>query len=52
MSRATAGDVIVVKPENDIYTALAIVGFLAQLLTFVIVYLKYKALFGADLFQA
>jgi len=52
MSRATAGDVVVVRPSNDIYTALVIVAVVAQLVTFAIVYLKYKALFGADLFQA
>lgn len=52
MSRAGAGDVVVVKPMNNVYTVMVIVGTLVQLLTFFILFMRFKSVFGVFLFQA
>lgn len=52
MSRAASGDVVVVKPSNNVYTALAVVAVLVNIICFVIIFLRYSAVFGdkANLF--
>jgi hypothetical protein len=52
MSRAAAGDVVVVKPTNNIYTVMVIVATLVQLLALLVVCAQYKAAFGAMVFGA
>jgi hypothetical protein len=54
MSRVAAGDVIEVKATNNVYTVLVIVAFLAELIAFVALYMRFaeivpetaKGLFG------
>ena len=45
MSRMTS-DAIVVRPTNNVYTVLAIVAFLVELIAFVVVYLKAQQIGG------
>jgi len=52
MSRASAGDVIVIKPQNNVYTIMAIVATVVQLLTFMVIFIRYKSEFGSFLFNA
>ena len=51
MSRA-GGDVVVVKPANNVYTIMVIVATLAQLLTLLVVIVRFKSVFCAMLFSA
>lgn len=47
MSRANVGmDVIPVRSGSNIYTVLAAVGVLIQVLTLTVLFLKYNAVFG------
>jgi hypothetical protein len=46
MSRAAATDTVVVKPSNNVYTALAIVGALFVITGAVLVILKAGQVFG------
>lgn len=45
MSRVPAGDVITVKPTNNIYTVLVLVAFVAELIAFIALYLKANEVF-------
>jgi hypothetical protein len=45
MSRM-AGDAIVVKPTNNVYTVLVILAFLLQLVAFIIMFMRAQYLFG------
>ena len=45
MSRIGSGDMIVVKPANNVYTVLALVGTLASILAIVVVFMRAKTLF-------
>jgi hypothetical protein len=53
MSRAGAGEPVVVKPTNNVYTVLAIIGTLVNLLGFLVIFLRFTAVFGdkANLFN-
>ena len=44
MSRMSS-DAIVVRPTNNVYTVLAIVAFLVELLAFIAMFMKAKAVF-------
>jgi hypothetical protein len=44
MSRMTS-DAIVVRPTNNVYTVLAIVAFLLQVIAFVVMVMKAKEVF-------
>ena len=44
MSRMSS-DAIVVKPTNNVYTVLAVVAFLVELLAFIVMFMKAKAVF-------
>jgi hypothetical protein len=50
MSRLS-GDQIIVKPTNNIYTVLVVVGIIAQIIALVSLWLQHTALFGKPLFQ-
>jgi len=47
MSRVAAGDVITVKPTNNIYTVLVIVAALAELIAFVALFIKAGEVFDS-----
>jgi hypothetical protein len=49
MSRAQ-GNVIVVKPTNNVYTVLLAVAVVMELLAVVVVFVQYGAQFGKPLF--
>jgi hypothetical protein len=46
MSRAAAADVIVEKPQNNIYTVLVIAATVAQLIAFLAIYSKAGEIFA------
>lgn len=45
MSRVASGDVIEVKPTNNVYTVLVIVACLAELIAFIAMYMKASEVF-------
>jgi hypothetical protein len=45
MSRAASGDVIEIKPTNNVYTVLVIVAFIAELIAFISLYLRAGEIF-------
>jgi hypothetical protein len=53
MSRAASGDVVIVKPRNNVYTVLVIVATLVNLAAFALMFVRYTVVFGdkANLFQ-
>ena len=49
MSRAGGqSDVVVVKPRNNVYTVLIIIGTIVNLVAFALLFVRYTAVFGAD----
>jgi hypothetical protein len=50
MSRVAAGDVITVKPTNNMYTVLVIIAAVAELIAFVALFMKSTELFDKGLF--
>ena len=46
MSRATAADVIVEKPSNNVYTVLVIAATIAQVIAFLAIYTKAGEIFA------
>ena len=44
MSRMS-GDAIVVRPTNNVYTVLAIVAFLLEVIAFVVMFMKAREVF-------
>ncbi len=52
MSRTAAMTVQTVKPSSNVYTVLVVVATLVQILTLVILYLRYQAIFGGSLLSA
>jgi uncharacterized membrane protein (DUF373 family) len=48
MSRMSAGDTIVQKPTNNIYTVLAAIGFIVVVIALVLIFLKSRDLFPPD----
>ncbi len=53
MSRVPAGDVIVERPSNNVYTVLVIAAFLAQLIAFLAILTRAGEIFaeGKGLFS-
>jgi hypothetical protein len=49
MSRAQ-GNTIVVKPSNNVYTALLAVGVILELIAVIVVFVQYGTQFGKPLF--
>jgi hypothetical protein len=52
MSRVSGGDVVVVKPANNVYTVMLIVATLAQVLALLVIVIRFKTVFGGILFSA
>lgn len=51
MSRfSTGADQILVKPTNNVYTVLVAIGIVAEVVSFIYVYMMHKQLTGLDLF--
>ncbi|HEY0010275.1 MAG TPA: hypothetical protein VGB55_16250 [Tepidisphaeraceae bacterium] len=48
MSRIASGDVVYVRPTNNVYTALAAAGFVLTLTGFILFYLKVSDILGPD----
>jgi hypothetical protein len=53
MSRIATGDRVTIAPSNNVYTVLLAVATVLNILGFVIIFLRYAAVFGAksNLFQ-
>lgn len=53
MSRVAAADVIEVKPANNVYTALAVIGTVAVAIAFAVLFTKAGDIFaeGKNLFN-
>jgi hypothetical protein len=53
MSRIATGDRILVKPTNNVYTVLALVALLVNVICFLLILMRYTTVFGdhANLFQ-
>jgi len=52
MSRASAGDAIVVRPSNNVYTALVAIAIVVEILGFVALIMRHGELFeGKSLFS-
>jgi hypothetical protein len=49
MSRAATGDTVVVKPTNNIYTALLAAALVAQIVGLVVLFLRAQTLFEKGL---
>ena len=52
MSRALGGEVIVIKPQNNVYTVMVIVATFVQVLTLLVIIMRFKSVFGAFFFQS
>jgi len=52
MSRAATGDVVTVKPANNIYTVLVIAAVVVQIIGLVSIILRYQTLFGTNIFTS
>jgi hypothetical protein len=52
MSRASGGEVIVIRPQNNVYTVMVVVATFVQILTLLVVILRFKSVFGAFIFQS
>ena len=51
MSRAGGPEQIVVRPNNNIYTALVVVCVVLELVGFIAMYMRHSTLFGESLFS-
>ena len=51
MSRAATGDVVTIKPRNDVYTVLTIAAVVAEIVALAIIYMRHDTLFGTGLFS-
>ena len=51
MSRLSAPEQIVIRPTNNVYTALAGAGVVALFVGLLILYMTHKTVFGVDLFS-
>jgi hypothetical protein len=50
MSRAATGDTVVRKPSNNVYTAMAAIAVMAQIIALIIVFMRFSKLFDKALF--
>lgn len=46
MTRAASGDVVTVKPTNNVYTALAAIGTLVSIIALIVLFVRANTLFG------
>jgi hypothetical protein len=53
MSRIATGDRVTVAPSNNVYTVLVVVGTVVNVIGFVVIFMRYAAVFGSktNLFQ-
>ena len=51
MSRMSGPEQIVVRPTNNVYTALVVVCVVAQIIGLIVMYVKHQDLFGVALFS-
>jgi hypothetical protein len=51
MTRFQPGEPVVVKPGNNIYTALAGVALVASLIAIIVLVVRHSTVFGASLFS-
>ncbi len=49
MTRAASGDVVTVKPSNNVYTALAAIATLVSIIAIVVLFVRASELFDAGL---
>jgi hypothetical protein len=52
MSRVGAADVVLIKPQNNVYTVMVIVATVVQLLAFMVVFFRFHTEFGVFLFNS
>jgi hypothetical protein len=45
-----AGEPIAIAPRNDVYTALVVIAVVAELIAFILLFLRYQDAFGTGLF--
>ncbi len=50
MARATGGETIIVRPTNNVYTALVAVAVVVEIVGFVLLFLRAGDLFPGGLF--
>ena len=50
MSRVAAGDVIEIRPTNNMYTVLVAIAVLAELIAFIALYVRAGEIFDKGLF--
>jgi uncharacterized membrane protein YkgB len=51
MSRLSGPEQIVIRPSNNVYTALAGAGVVALIVGLLVLYMAHKTVFGVDLFS-
>jgi len=49
---ARSGELVVVKPANNVYTVMVIVGTVVQILALAIIVLRFKSVFGAWIYMS
>lgn len=52
MSRMAAGEPIAIAPRNDVYTALVVIAVVAELIAFILLFMRYGEAFTGSLFSA
>ena len=50
MSRVAAGQTIEIAPRNDVYTALVVIAVVAEVIAFLLLFLRYGEVFSGSLF--
>lgn len=48
MTRAASGDVVTVRPTNNVYTALAAIGTLVSIIALIVLFMRANVLFGEN----
>lgn len=49
MSRAASGDTVVIKPSNNVYTALVVIATVVVILGLIVLFTRANAIFGTGL---
>jgi hypothetical protein len=52
MSRIASGDVVIVKPSNNVYTVLLAIATVVQILGLIVIFLRFTQVFGANIFNS
>ena len=48
MTRAASGDVVTVRPTNNVYTALAAIGTVVSIIALIVLFMRASTLFGEN----